>query len=356
MLKRPTEQMKQLLRDSASPNILKQTAAAETLANIFEDLYFTPRIQDSENEALAEEVVRKGVMPGDITSSIFVKRYLEPGQVPEFPVHFLAPGTEKDFVAYIVPGEGMIPDRRVEGDSVMVDTHDVGNSISYSLKYARDARWDVPTDAMEVLRDGFVKKDNDDAWHVLLAAGVDRNIVVYDSDATAGEFTKRLISLLKLTMRRNGGGNSSSVNRRLLTDLFVPPEAIEDMRNWGVDNVDDLTRNRLLETADSSGSVRIMGVNIHPIDELGEGQEYQDFFTDQLSGALAASDVNLIVGLDLRDRERNFIMPVRLQENGQEVGLWEDPTFHRGNRASWYGRKERGLAVLSNDRLILGSY
>ena len=53
----------------------------------------------------------------------------------------------------------------------------------------------------------------------LLAAGVDRNIVVFDSDADAGQFTKRLVSLMKTVMRRNGGGNSlaitEAVNRSL---------------------------------------------------------------------------------------------------------------------------------------------
>ena len=33
---------------------------------------------------------------------------------------------------------------------------------------------------------GRSKKMNDDGWHTILAAGVDRNILVYDGDATAG--------------------------------------------------------------------------------------------------------------------------------------------------------------------------
>ena len=82
---------------------------------------------------------------------------------------------------------------------------------------------------MEVLEASFVKKMNDDGWHTILAAGVDRNIVVFDSDAAAGQFTKRLVNLMKTVMRRNGGGNSSSNNRGQLTDLYVSPEAMEDL-------------------------------------------------------------------------------------------------------------------------------
>ena len=81
---------------------------------------------------------------------------------------------------------------------------------------------------------------NDDGWHTLLAAGVDRNIVVYDSDAMLASSLRDLVSLMKTVMRRNGGGNSASNNRGSLTDLYVSPEAMEDIRNWGVDQLTKL--------------------------------------------------------------------------------------------------------------------
>jgi hypothetical protein len=120
----------------------------------------------------------------------------------------------------------------------------------------------------------------------LLAAGVDRNIVVYDSDAATGQFTKRLVSLMKTVMRRNGGGNSASNNRGMLTDLYVSPEAMEDIRNWGVDQVDEVTRREIYTAADGSVN-RVFGVNLHDLDELGDGQEYQLFYENTLSAHYA---------------------------------------------------------------------
>ena len=299
--------------------------------------------------------LRQGILNGDILDGIFEPIQLAQSATPEFPLDFLAPGTEKDFVAYTIPNHGYIPERHVEGDYVMVPTYDIGASIDYLLKYARDARWDVVGRAMEVLEAQFVKKMNDDGWHTLLAAGVDRNIVVYDSDANAGQFSKRLVSLMKTVMRRNGGGNSASNNRGALTDLYVSPEAMEDIRNWGVDQVDEVTRREIYTAADGSVN-RIFGVNLHDLDELGEGQEYQLFFANQLSGNLAtsggghaANDVELVVGLDLRKRD-SFIMPVR-----QEVQVFEDDTLHRQKRAGFYGWAEQGFAVLDNRRVLLGS-
>lgn len=295
-----------------------------------------------------EQPLRQGVLNGDVLDGIFEPIQLAQSATPEFPLDFLAPGTEKDFVAYTIPNHGYIPERHVEGDYVMVPTYDIGSSIDYLLKYARDARWDVVGRAMEVLEASFVKKMNDDGWHTLLAAGVDRNIVVFDSDADAGQFTKRLVSLMKTVMRRNGGGNSSSANRGMLTDLYVSPEAMEDIRNWGVDQVDEVTRREIYTAADGSVN-RIFGVNLHDLDELGEGQEYQLYFENDLSGSLAASDAELVVGLDLRKRD-SFIMPVR-----EQVQIFEDDTLHRQKRAGFYGWAEQGFAVLDNRRVLLGS-
>ena len=295
--------------------------------------------------------LRQGILNGDILDGIFEPITLSQGATPEFPLDFIAPGTEKDFVAYTIPNHGYIPERHVEGDYVMVPTYDIGASIDYLLKYARDARWDVVGRAMEVMEAQFVKKMNDDGWHTLLAAGVDRNIVVYDSDAAAGQFTKRLVSLMKTVMRRNGGGNSASNNRGMLTDLYVSPEAMEDIRNWGVDQVDEVTRREIYVAADGTLN-RVFGVNLHDLDELGEGQEYQLFYSNVLNGTLPSTptqDVELVVGLDMRKRD-SFIMPIRA-----EVQIFEDDTLHRQKRAGFYGWAEQGFAVLDNRRVLLGA-
>ena len=289
--------------------------------------------------------LRQGLMSGNILDNIFESVQLAPGATPEFPLDFLAPGTERDFVAYTIPNHGYIPERHVESDYVMVPTYDVGASIDYLLKYARDARWDVVGRAMEVLEASFVKKMNDDGWHTLLAAAVDRNIVVFDSDAAANQFTKRLVSLMKTVMRRNGGGNSSSANRG-----YVSPEAMEDIRNWGVDIVDEVTRREIYTAADGAVN-RIFGVNLHDRDELGVGQEYQNFYSgaSALNQTVPGSKSEIVVGLDLRKRD-SFIMPVR-----QEVQIFEDDSLHRQKRAGFYGWAELGFAVLDNRRVLLGA-
>jgi hypothetical protein len=327
----PTPEMHELLRRSGSLKKEESLAATAELAKAL------------------ELPLRQGVLIGDILDGIFEAVTLAPGATSEWPLDFLTPGTEKDFVAYTLPNHGRIPERHIEGDYVQIATFDIGASIDWLLKYARDARWDIVNRAMEVMRTQFVKKMNDDGWHTVLGAGVDRNIIVFDADAPAGAFTKRLVSLMKLVARRNGGGNSSSVNRGQLTDLYLSPEGIEDIRNWNVDEVDEVTRRELI-TNEGGLMNRIFQVNLHDLDELGEGQEYQLFFTGELGGNLPTGDTELVVGLDLSTND-SFVMPVR-----EPVQIFEDDTLHRQKRAGMYGWAEQGFAVLDNRRVLLGAF
>ena len=330
---RPDEQFLDLLKRSGSADKTEALVAQHELA-----------------QAL-EMPLRQGVLIGDVLDGIFERMAVEPGSSVEFPLDLLAPGEENSHVAYTNPGHGRIPERAVEGDYVMVPTYTVASSIDYLLRYAREARWDIVGRAMQVLEAGFVKKMNDDGWHTLLAAGVDRNILVYDGDAANGQFTKRLISLLKTVMRRNGGGNTGSVRRGSLSDVYLSPEALEDIRNWGLDQIDEVTRREIYMAGDGDAVItRVFGVNLHDMDELGSGQEYQTFYAAQLAGTLQGSDSELIVGLDLNKND-SFVMPVK-----QEVQIFEDDALHRHQRAGFYGWAELGFAVLDNRRILLGSF
>lgn len=294
--------------------------------------------------------LREAILVGDITGNIFQRVPLDGNSTAEYPLDLLNPGDEVDHVAYTSPGHGYIPQRAIEGDYVKVPTYQISTSIDMLRRFVRDANWDVSGRAMKIMEAGVTKKINDDAWHVLVAAGVDRNILVYDADAAAGQFTKRLVSIMKSVTRRNGGGNSGSVMRSRLTDIWLSPEALEDIRNWGVDIVDDTTRREIYVSSDDGSITRIFGINLHAMDELGESQEYQNYFTSQLGGALGPSgDVELVVGLDLSSAD-SFVMPIR-----EELIVTPDQSLHRQGRVGWYGTMEFGLGVLDNRRVLLGS-
>lgn len=334
--------MKTFTPDKATVELLKRTADSDQQVAFAAQYEFAKALQVP---------LRQGVLAGDIVRGLFAPMPQEPGTSVEIPVDLLAPGTEGDYVAYTVPTAGKLPRSNVEASFVTIPTYEIGNSIEWLLRFARCASWNVVARAMAVFQAGFVKKINDDGFHVLLAAATDRNMLVYDSDAANGQLTKRLVSLAKTTMRRNGGGNTASVGRSQLTDVLLSPEGIECMRNWGIDQIDETTRREIYVAGDGSTTLtRVFGVNMHDLVEFGEGQEYQTFFTGSLGGNLNGSDVELALGLDL-STDDSFIMPIR-----QEIEVYPNPQLFIEGREGYFARGEMGFACLDSRRSILLSF
>jgi len=294
--------------------------------------------------------IREGVLDGDIVSDIFVTEDFTETTDLRIPLDLLAPGSEKEHVAYVIPDHGKIPMRRVEADYIQLNTYAIGSSIDCTRRFLKHARYDVLRRMIEVLNMSFVKKNNDDGWQTIIAAAKGRGIIAYDAEAPAGAFTPKLISLMKTVVRRNGGGNSTSVARRKLTDLYMSPESFEDMSSWGLGLVSDDIRTQIQRSEE--GAVRGMyGVNFHDLDELGVGQEYQLYYTSTLSGSLAASDEELVIGLDLTQPDKCFIHPV-----SQEIEITEDENLHRHGLVGFYGSMEGGWAVLDVRHVLAGSF
>lgn len=295
--------------------------------------------------------LRKGLLYGSIVGEIFEPIVLAPDAAPEFPIDIVAPNVPQQHVAFTIPSAGMMPSRTFEGDYIMVPTYDYGNAIEWPLKLAQRSRWDIVGRAMELFEAGLIKKENDDGWHVLLAAAVDRNIIVYDGNAGQGRFTLRLISLMDQAMRRNAGGNTATPYRGRLTDLYMSIECLEDMRNWTLAEVTEAVRTQIF-TSEEGYISRIFQTNLHELIEFGVGQEYTNYYTDATNGlgaSFAANDVEMVVGFDLQ-RQDSFIHPIR-----EQFSVFEDMTLHRARKAGVYGWKEAGWAATDQRRILLGS-
>lgn len=338
--RKPTKEMINILRKTGSNDLQECMAAMKALA-----------------QAISVPL-RSALLNGDILGGIYAPDELEEGATAKYPIDFFTQTNEDQYVAYVIPSEGAIPQRTIVGDEITVQTFKTANAIDWPLRYSREARWNVVARAMEVLEAGFVRKMNTDGWRGIIAAGAGRTDygggapLVFDAAATAGQFTKRLISLMKTSMTRLAGGNRVSMGRSILTDLYISPEALEDIREWDLDDVDDITRREIFTANDdpSTGPLaRIYGVNLHPLTELGVNQEFQTFF-DSLSLSMGASDEELVVGMDLQQND-SFVMPVR-----EPVTIFEDPFLHRRQKAGFYGWQEQGFCVLDPRRVLLGSF
>jgi hypothetical protein len=295
------------------------------------------------------EPIQQGITDGDILGNIFDIVPFKPGVETRFPLDFFAPGTEGDYSAFTMPNTGYIPEKNVEGDYVVIPHFKVGVALDWSIQYAEDARWDVMARVMQAIEHMLQRKINLDGWRTIIGAGFDRNVYVNDGSATAGFLTKRLFSLLQLGMRRYGGGNSTSRSQFTVTDAFVSPECQEDIRNWPVADVDDITR-REIYTAPGVGIRNVYGVDIHELFELGAGQVLQRFF-ESLGGTYPGSDTELIVGL-CRNKVggSSFVMPLV-----EKLKLYDDPTLLRSGRQGVFGWQRHGFGCLDNRNVLLAT-
>lgn len=303
--------------------------------------------------------IRRAVFDENNHAGIFEPDVLEAGATPNYPLDFVKPGDEDNFIAFTISKAGRIPERHVEGDELWVTTFRVGNSIDWDIRYMREARFDVVSRAIQVYEAGYVRKNNTDAWRVIMSAAYDRGMIVTASGAapftgnapisnppTDGAFVKELLSRAKTAMMRGAGGNG---NAGKLTDVYLSPEAMEDVRAWGTNQVDEFTRREIMVAADGS-IAQIYGVRLHPMTEFGQGQEYQNFLTTTLGASLPTNTLEWAVGLDLSTND-SFVEPIK-----QELMTLEDPALYRQQRMGIYGWMEHGLAVLDSRRCLLMAF
>jgi len=306
------------------------------------------QIAGTHRQALAQVLERAwkaGVLEPDLLGTIYNRISLPAGVEAKFPLDFYAPDNEGAYEAIVIAKEGALPDRIVDANELRVGTYKIGNAISWGLDYARDARWDVIARAIEVFTNGFIRKLNDDGWHVILrAANVATATLVDDGEAgtTAGDFTKKLLLNLMTGIKRRDGGRNSR-----LTDVYLSPEAIADIRNFDNTQIDEVSRRELV-TRGEDQVPSLYGVNLHEMLEFGEGREYETFLSGTLGRAHTNSKVEYVVGLDLIHRDA-FVMPIR-----EEMSMFDDQALHRSAKSGVYGWMEVGFANLDTRRTILG--
>jgi hypothetical protein len=294
-------------------------------------------------------LLKQAVFDEDTLGDIYTRVPVEAGATPRFPLDFIAPGTEDDFVAFTMPKQGRVPEKHVEGDELYIQTYKIANAIDWDMDYARDSRWDVIARALDVYKAGFTKRINDDGWHVVLATAASAGFKIQDAAATAGNFTPALIYRMKtIQKRRTRNGD--------LTDLYISSEAWEDIRNWSTTEVSDNVRERLFFAPDFKSLGSIGGVNLRELRELGAGtgtiaEEYQEYLVTTLGHTLVGSTEEAVVGLDLSKRD-SFIMVERGDMETYETG----ERLHRQGRAGYYGWMRLGFAGVDNRRAIIGNF
>lgn len=146
-------------------------------------------------------------------------------------------------------------------------------------------------------------------WEILLSSATDRNIIVYDADAPSGDITPRLAALMKVVLRRNR--HEYDRNNLIMRKLYLSEDVYSEYKyGWEQDAI----------------------LNV----ELCLMPNYKHmlaYYLHKLGGSLPSGDTDLCLGTS--DNSQNALF--------YKVDEHDNVTHY-------------GIAVLNNQRAILGSY
>lgn len=321
---------------------------------------------------IVEEVLLQAGTAGKIYEDM---RYDEDDS-PSIPVDLYYGENEGTISVWQQTVGGGLPTNQVGGfKEIKVSTYPLDSAISFDKRYVRRARLDVIARGLERMANEVLLKQERNAWYVVLKALADTPSHVKQSaadDVFQVDDINKLFVLLKRINTAYTGGTPVGAEGRGLTDLFVSPEIMAEVRAFSYQPMNtrsgDVNTNGATSIAlpdavrqsifNSAGTANIWGVDLHELLELGAGARYNRLFSE-LAGntsydgsAFDATDDEILIGVD-RTR-RAFVRPLATHtETGGTFTVSPDDQFAtRSNRIGVYGGLEEGRVVLGVDGLI----
>lgn len=279
---------------------------------------------------------------------------------------------------------GGLPSSKLEGTAEMkIATYRLDTAVNWLKKYARRSRIDVVAKGVERMAQEILLKQERNAWAVIMKALAEANTngnkhVITSSTESVFKVNdlSRLITRLRRINSSWAQGTPSNFDSKGLTDLFVSPEILEQIRAFAFNPMntqasdgtalvttdesgsegiplDDTTRREIFS---AGGANSIYGIAIQDMLELGASARYNTLFDEFAGGdtdlgqggAFDTSDDEILVGFDLsRDA---FIRPVAtIAESGGEFATFADDQWvARSERVGLYGFLEEGRVCIDS--------
>ena len=303
---------------------------------------------------------------------------------PSIPVDLYYGEPSGTFAVWQQTVAGGLPTQQIGSfQEVKVSTYKLDSAISFDKRYVRKSNLDVIARGMERLANDVLIKQERNAWYVILKVVADAatqgiNHTFRSSVANifqVDDINKAMTLLKRLNAAYNGGTPVNGAARGL-TDLYVSPEIMEQVRGLAYNPVNtrqatsgttsipltDSVRDRIWNAA---GASEIWGVQLHELLELGVGRKYNTLF-DELAGskqfaqadgttgaaAFAATD-ELIVGVDKSRRAFIRTLAVNAETGGTFTVRPDDQFLARSGKTGFYGGLEEGRLALES-RAVAG--
>lgn len=340
-------------------------------------------------------VIEKVLLTAGTASQIYVDSAFDEDDSPSYPLDLYHGEGEGHVTVWSQHMAGGLPTSQVEGmKEIKIATYRLDSAVSFNKRYARRARLDVISKALERMANEVLIKQERNAWAVILKALADAQTNglkhVLSANAIGSFGLADLNSLMVRTKRINesfSGHTPVAPYSNGITDLYVSPEikaqirafAYNPINTTGVTHAFDQTLpdNVREEIYRAAGMQSIYGVNLIELVELGAGKKYNTLFnslavtgaTDNLEVLLGgaglsggttwnAANHQVLVGVD--NSRGAFIRPVARQHDyqgsGTFVALPDDQFNMYGNRVEktgFYGFLEEGRICI-DARAVMG--
>jgi hypothetical protein len=330
--------------------------------------------------AFIAPVIQEVLLQAGTATAIYEDMSYDEDDSPSIPVDLYYGEPEGTFSVWQQTVAGGLPTQQIGSfQEIKVSTYTLDSAISFDKRYVRKCRLDVVARGLERLSNDVLLKQERNAWYVVLkmladaqTKSVNHAFRAQTSSVFQIDDINKAITLLKRLNAAYTGGTPIGNEGRGLTDLYVSPEIMEQIRGFAYNPVNttqaaggstsipltDSVRERIFNAA---GMTDIWGVTLHELLELGIDRKYNVLF-DQIANAngrvfsqpdgVSAANVfdsssdQILIGLD-RSR-RSFIRTLAVNaETGGSFNLRPDDQFlARSGKVGFYGGLEEGRVAL----------
>lgn len=278
---------------------------------------------------------------------------------------------KRDMVFYVEPNDvegwtapsiGTFSKNYIQGDLIYIPWQQFASSVYYSLDFARDADFDVPSIAVQKLNDSLLRLEEYQGWHLIRVAvnnaDSSQRIAIADGTPGAGYFSKQLFSAMAKYFERLGKTPDA---------IYIPATAMADVRSWITPQIDPVTQKQIF---DAAGITRIYNINLITIplihyyktveDKKNHNRTTLDRLFDPKDKKRNGSDVWTA---DQKNRYANGQFDVCYAISKADFGIYaireniktvNDPIAIRDWEQGILARFSAGFAIIDSENICMG--
>lgn len=361
--------------ENKAKNLLRACASKDRTVALDAQQSFASLLTSSLSQVI-EQVSTTALIFGE------AERYTRASGPPSIPIetYFGVGEGYMDIWSNGMPG-GLASNHISGAEDYRFQTFNLDSAIDWNIKYAEAARLPVIAKGIQRLMQEVLLKSNFYGWQALsIAIGKARYAgapnVMASTAKLAGATRKfqlddvsRMITKLQ-RLNASWAGGTPIAQETGLTDLFVSPEAMEEVRRFvynpqNTTAIPDTTESTVLGLPDEMrmdvyrniGATEIFGIRLHTLYELGVNGVYTNLLKTVYTPAGTDPTFNpgledVVIGLDLSAGAFARVL-MEDDENGDTFNLEVDDQYtKRSRRFGYFGGIEEGYLV-GNDRAAI---